>query len=75
MNSFIAFYLTGGLAIAVPGEVSAMWELHQAYGKLEWSKLFERTIEFARDGFVVPVALAKAITAREEEIRDDPNLR
>lgn len=65
----------GGLAIGVPGEVSAMWELHQAYGKLEWSKLFERTIEFAREGFVVPVALAKAIASREEDIRNDTNLR
>ncbi|KAJ8044888.1 Glutathione hydrolase 1 proenzyme [Holothuria leucospilota] len=65
----------GGLAIGVPGEVSAMWELHQAYGKLEWSKLFERTIEYARKGFVVPSALAKAITSREKEIRNDTNLR
>jgi len=34
----------------VPGEVSGMWEAHQRFGKLKWSRLFEPAIEMAEKG-------------------------
>ncbi|XP_071835000.1 glutathione hydrolase 1 proenzyme-like isoform X2 [Apostichopus japonicus] len=64
----------GGLAIGVPGEVKAFWELHKEYGKLAWKDLFAPSIKFAREGFVVPVSLSKAIAAREDDIKADPNM-
>ncbi len=53
--------LYGGLAVGVPGEPKAWWDLHQKYGQLEWAKVFEPAIELNRQGFKVTTELAKAI--------------
>lgn len=38
----------GGLAVAVPGELKGLWELHQKYGKMNWSDLIQPNIELCR---------------------------
>ena len=43
--------VTGGLAVAVPGLPAGLWELHQKYGKLAWSQLFDDAIHHADKGF------------------------
>lgn len=43
----------GGKAVAVPGELKGLWELHQKYGKLPWAKLIEPNIKLAREGHIV----------------------
>ncbi|SPO27103.1 related to gamma-glutamyltransferase [Ustilago trichophora] len=53
--------LYGGLAVGVPGEPRAWWDLHQKYGKLEWARIFEPAITLNRQGFKVTTELAKAI--------------
>lgn len=40
----------GGSAVAVPGQMKGLWELHQKYGRLEWSKLLEPSIRLAEGG-------------------------
>jgi gamma-glutamyltranspeptidase/glutathione hydrolase len=40
----------GGSAVAVPGQMRGLWELHHRYGKLPWSTLFEPSIRLAKDG-------------------------
>ncbi|HEY4471463.1 MAG TPA: gamma-glutamyltransferase, partial [Stellaceae bacterium] len=42
---------TGPLSVSVPGTVSALGQMHRAYGRLPWCDLFAEAIAFARDGF------------------------
>lgn len=67
--------LEGGLSIAVPGELMGMWELHQKYGKLPWSQLFEPIIKLCREGHLVTEYLARVLRKREKEIKEIPSLR
>lgn len=57
-DMFVNKTVSGGLAVAVPGELKGYWELHKKYGKLEWSKLFEPVIDLCRKGHVVSPYLA-----------------
>lgn len=57
--------LYGGLAVGVPGEPKAWWDLHQKYGKLEWAKIFEPAIILNRRGFKVTTELAKALNTTQ----------
>lgn len=65
---------TGGLSIAVPGEVSGLYLAWQTFGKAEWSKLVQPTIDLCENGFIVEPALSGAIKQYEDAIRGDPNL-
>lgn len=38
----------GGHAVAVPGEIKGLWELHRLYGLAEWRSLFEPSVKLAR---------------------------
>jgi len=40
----------GGTAVGVPGVAAGLWAMHQKYGKLEWSTLFETALSLAEDG-------------------------
>ncbi|XP_041455937.1 glutathione hydrolase 1 proenzyme-like isoform X1 [Lytechinus variegatus] len=66
---------TGGLAIAVPGEIMGYWEAHQRFGRLPWGNLFKPSIELAENGFTVGPALARAIDQNSDRIMNDPSLR
>ncbi|KAJ1023501.1 hypothetical protein NDA16_003118 [Ustilago loliicola] len=57
--------LYGGLAVGVPGEPKAWWDLHQKYGRLPWAKVFEPAITLNREGFKVTTELAKAINTTQ----------
>ena len=43
----------GGTAVGVPGVAAGLWAMHQKYGKLEWSTLFETALRLAEDGIEV----------------------
>lgn len=61
----------GGKAVAVPGELLGLWELHQKYGKLPWKKLIEPNIMLARDGHVVSPYLQRVLQEAEQDIFDE----
>lgn len=42
--------LVGGLAVGVPGELRGLKKAHEAYGKLNWSRLIQPSIDLARKG-------------------------
>ncbi|KAL0252796.1 gamma-glutamyltransferase [Cryptococcus tetragattii IND107] len=52
----------GGLAVAVPGELKGLEELHKAYGTLPWPRLFKESIELAEGGMEVRGDLYDYIT-------------
>ncbi|MBD2325644.1 gamma-glutamyltransferase [Alkalinema sp. FACHB-956] len=43
----------GALAVAVPGTIAGLAEVHQRYGKLPWQTLVEPAIDLAEQGFPV----------------------
>jgi gamma-glutamyltranspeptidase len=49
----------GGMAVAVPGEVRGLLEMHMGRGNLEWATLFEPAIKLARDGFQITPEVSK----------------
>lgn len=63
--------LWGAKAAGVPGTVAGMWQAHQRYGKLPWSRLVAPALDYAENGFEVPPQLADNIAeqiARLEEL-------
>ncbi|HVN98442.1 MAG TPA: gamma-glutamyltransferase [Steroidobacteraceae bacterium] len=51
----------GPRAAGVPGTVAGLWAAHQRYGRRPWRELLRPAIALARDGFIVPAALAGRI--------------
>lgn len=43
----------GPHAVAVPGWPAGLWALHQRYGKLKWTQLFDEPMHLAMKGFAV----------------------
>jgi gamma-glutamyltranspeptidase / glutathione hydrolase len=43
----------GGLAVAIPGVPSGLWELHKKFGRLKWAQLFTIALNQAEKGFRV----------------------
>lgn len=65
----------GGKAVAVPGEVKGLWELHQKYGKLPWVQLIEPNIKLARDGHIVSPYLYNIFANSEDDLLAEQTLR
>lgn len=64
----------GGKAVAVPGEIKGLWELHQKYGKLPWKRLIEPSIKLAREGHVVSPYLENVFSSSENDLHREPSL-
>lgn len=67
-------YPSGGLAIAVPGEVYGLYMAWEMFGRLPWADLIQPTIDLCEQGFIVEADLKRAIKQYEKAIRADPNL-
>lgn len=65
----------GGLAIAVPGELKGLFELHEKYGKLDWKELVEPVALIAENGFKVSRYLSIVFEARDTKLRANKVLR
>lgn len=69
-----AFNDTGGLAVAVPGELAGYWAAHQKYGKLPWYRLVWPSYQLAEGGVPVNSHLANALLEKEAEILSEPSM-
>ena len=64
----------GGKAVAVPGELKGLWELHQKYGKLPWAQLVEPNIKLAREGHIVSPYLVNIFAEAQTDLFGEPSL-
>ena len=62
----------GWNSVSVPGCVSAWVDLHAKYGKLPFAKLFERAIQYGRDGFLVSPTIAGQWEKQVPELKSQP---
>jgi gamma-glutamyltranspeptidase len=67
--------LLGPTAVLVPGLVRAWGQLHEQYGTLQWSSLFEAAISYAEDSAPISSVLAERIVAHRAQILADPGSR
>lgn len=67
--------LEGGLAIAVPGELKGLYELHKKHGKLSWSEVVQPVIDLAEKGYKVTKYLASVFEERGDKLRSIPSFR
>ncbi|MFN6517601.1 MAG: gamma-glutamyltransferase [Nostoc sp. CreGUA01] len=45
--------INGYSAVATPGTVSGLYEVHRRYGKLSWQEVVKPAIALAKDGFII----------------------
>jgi len=64
--------IDGHSAVAVPGLVAGLLEIHKKFGLLPIQKVLEPAIELAEKGFPVYKRLHKAIAFRADILRKDP---
>ncbi|MEW5853972.1 MAG: gamma-glutamyltransferase [Myxococcota bacterium] len=62
----------GYLAVAVPGTVAGLEELHRAGGKLPWREVVAPAIKLAEEGFLVGRRLNQALQDRLEVLKRYP---
>lgn len=58
----------GYKAIAVPGTVDGMWELHKRYGSMDWKELILPSIKLAKEGFKVSPLMADTLNRNYESL-------
>lgn len=62
----------GWNSVTVPGAVSAWAEMHTAFGKLPFTRLFEPAIRYARNGFLVSTTVAQQWAAQLPRFASQP---
>lgn len=65
----------GALAIAVPGLVAGLHEIHAKFGKLNWSETVQPAINLARGGFPLYDHLQVALEDRKGLLSLDPEAK
>ncbi len=65
----------GILAIAVPGMVAGLLEIHKKFGSLPLAKVMEPAIDLAEKGFPIYEEFHNALEYRAELIQKDPSAR
>jgi gamma-glutamyltranspeptidase/glutathione hydrolase len=63
----------GPHAVAVPGLVRGLWDIHKRFGKLSWSKTLQPAIRLAEEGLPVYPHLMAAIKEESPRLKADPD--
>lgn len=64
--------IDGPLAVAVPGLVRGLYDIHKRHGKLPWARVLAPAIKLAQEGFPIYPHLVDAIKDREAVLKQDP---
>ena len=67
--------INGYLAVATPGTVAGMYEVHRRYGKLPWKTVVAPSIRLARNGFAVKNKFVQAVKRRKNAIASNQAAR
>ncbi|MBV2169097.1 MAG: gamma-glutamyltransferase [Bdellovibrio sp.] len=62
----------GALAVAVPGLVAGLLEVHKKFGRLPLEKVLQPAIELAETGFPIYEEFHRALDFRASELKKDP---
>jgi gamma-glutamyltranspeptidase / glutathione hydrolase len=65
----------GALAVATPGLIRGLYELHGRWGKLSWAQTIAPAIKLAREGFPLYEHLQLALEDRKDLLLKDPEAR
>jgi gamma-glutamyltranspeptidase/glutathione hydrolase len=65
----------GALAVASPGLVRGLFEIHKRFGKLPWKETLNPAIQLAREGFPLYPHLREALENRSALLKIDPEAR
>lgn len=65
----------GALAVANPGLVKGLYDIHRKFGRLPWAETVAPAIALARDGFPMYPQLAEALEDRKELLFKDPEAK
>ena len=66
--------LLGHLAVGVPGTVDGMVKAHKKYGKLEWTKLIQPSIDLATNGFLLTEKEANGLNRSKEKFLNNSTI-
>lgn len=67
--------VTGWKAVAIPGTVAGLEEVHKRWGKLPRQAVLASAIRLAREGFVLEAGDVALLNTSTEAFRKDPNAR
>ena len=62
----------GGLAVAVPGLLRGLYEVHERFGRLPWRAVLEPAIRLCREGFPLTVRHRRILRFVRERLRRFP---
>lgn len=65
----------GVLAVATPGLVRGLYDIHQRFGSLPWKDCVEPAVTIAREGFPLYPQLQEALIDRKDLLWEDPEAR
>lgn len=65
---------TGPLPVSVPGCVDAWFELHKKFGSMPMTKVLEKAVSYARNGFPVHAELASGLSRVQANYGKYPNV-
>ena len=68
-------YLTGGLAIGVPGSVKGFYEAWLRYGRVPWADLIQPSINLCEKGFQLEKSMSATVARQEALVRGSSGLR